>query len=632
MTDPASVRDSAGPPAVDVAWHRRALQSVSKTLFVGDVSLFVLFVLVLVYYAATPGIFEGKASGDGLFGFMHLPALFLHGTLDLRATMPDRVGQFGLGLTGRAPNPCPIGPDLFWIPSYLLGLLLQKLHILHGSKAVHGPELGFGKTPVDFWMAGLGTVLYVTVGIAALYRLLVRHVSIAAARFGVWLSALATPVCFYVVTQPLYQHGASFATVALLIERWEALLGAGDPEKTAAASWRDYALLGALCGLAMLTRMQEGIWLLLPAISIAESLIGALRRRDDAVVRRLIVHGLCVLLFAFLVFSPQLAVWRYYYGMFSVPQPRGHMRWLEPALVETLFSLRSGLFPWVPVLYLAVPGLLLRPLRKVSLRLLPLFLFELWINASAWDFHGSWAFGPRRFTDAMAIFAVGLAALYEALRGQRSRRALVVVATALVLYNVLLMELVRTRRIKSSSAGAYPFATWVTLAKGPAWLSRVFATVGYPFAQPASAIYAALYRIPPAAVEGILGNYFLERDWRVRSAVTLTYVPLVQPSTYYFPASGVDAQAVGQRGKVIIPLYTQEPMRVHLSLSSADLGEPTATWNGHPLSFLRRGARLQVDLPRQWVHSRAWWNELRIEAPPGQQVLRVDLQSIEKWW
>lgn len=632
MTDPSPAREPDFPSPVGVPWHRRLLRSVSRALFVGDVSLFALFVLVLVYYAATPGIFEGKASGDGLFGFMHLPGMILHGSLDVRATLPDRVGQFGLGLTGRAPNGCPIGPAFFWVPSYLLGLLLQKLQILHGTKAMHGSELGFGKSPVDFWMAGLGTVLYVTVGVAALYRLLVRHASVAAARFAVWLSVLATPVCFYVVTQPLYQHGASFATVALLIERWEALLGAGDPEKTTAAGWRDFAVVGALCGLALLMRTQEGIWLVLPAISISEALIVAVRRRDAQVALRLVGMGACVLLFAALVYAPQAAVWRYYYGSFALPQPSGHMRWLEPALVETLFSLRAGLFPWVPVLYLALPGLLLRPLRPIGLRLLPLFLLELWVNASAWDYHGSWAFGPRRFTDAMAIFAVGLAALYEAVQRPRIRRFLYVVATLLVLYNVLLMELVRTRRVKSSSSGAYPVATWVSWAQGPAWLGRVFSTVGYPFAQPASAIYAALYRIPPAAVEGILGNYFLERDWRVRSWVTLTYVSLTQPSAYYFPASDVDAQTGGQRGKVIIPLYTQEPLRLHLSLSSADLPEPTVTWNGHPLSFARRAARLQVDLPRHWVHSRAWWNELRIQSPPGQQVLRVDLQSIERWW
>ena len=67
------------------------------------------------------------------------------------------------------------------------------------------------------------------------------------------------------------------------------------------------------------------------------------------------------------------------------PQPHGHMRWLDPAIIAAIFSMRGGLLPWVPVLYLFVPGLFLarRPLAGLAGPLLALFAVELWVNASA---------------------------------------------------------------------------------------------------------------------------------------------------------------------------------------------------------------------------------------------------------
>ena len=85
------------------------------------------------------------------------------------------------------------------------------------------------------------------------------------------------------------------------------------------------------------------------------------------------------------------------------PQKPGHIRWGDPAWIELLFSMRAGLFPWIPALYLVVPGLcwlmLRRPrARALALALSLMFLGQLYVNAAVFDFHCSWAFGPRRLT------------------------------------------------------------------------------------------------------------------------------------------------------------------------------------------------------------------------------------------
>ena len=55
------------------------------------------------------------------------------------------------------------------------------------------------------------------VGYRAMYQLLMRHVGRTAARIGSAVSVWATPIAWYAVTQPAYQHGLAFGLVALLI-------------------------------------------------------------------------------------------------------------------------------------------------------------------------------------------------------------------------------------------------------------------------------------------------------------------------------------------------------------------------------------------------------------------------------
>jgi hypothetical protein len=90
--------------------------------------------------------------------------------------------------------------------------------------------------------------------------------------------------------------------------------------------------------------------------------------------------------------------------------------WGHPALWQTLFSSRHGLFFWSPLLLLAVAAL---PRRRRDPLILcwGLGLVLLWYANSAW---GCWWFGDacgaRAFLEVAGLFAVGLALAFEALR------------------------------------------------------------------------------------------------------------------------------------------------------------------------------------------------------------------------
>ena len=425
-------------------------------------------------------------------------------------------------------------------------------------------------------------------------------------------------------------------------------------------------------------RLQEGIWLLLPGIDVLGGLVTELRgARRGRVLLGWLGGGLLCVSVAALLFLPQLLLWHWYFGTLRPPQPPGHMRWGDPGLLATIWSMRGGLLTWSPILYLGLPGLWLarRHLGGLAWRLGLMLAIEWWVNAAAWDHWASWTFGARRFTDATVVFAVGLGGWWAACTARRPgpepgpegtetvaatagsqgrpdgqgrrwiRRGLWAVLLLAVAWNGLLMELVRQRQIKSSGAGAYAASDWVRWAKGPAWLGQALDRFGFPFNQPAGWIYAWIYDVPLATYDGVVGSYMLERDWLVHDAV---HVPgfafeegrafvvegVVPPPPERWPR-GTAVPTSGPRLRVLVPLVAREPLRVRLTGEFGPrVQEMKVRWNDAPLPVtLANPNELRFAVPVELVHTRARANVLVIDGvPPSSRVRRLDFESFTRWW
>jgi hypothetical protein len=633
------------------------LRRLVRLFTAGDPVVAAVAATLVVYYCATRGIFQGKASGDGYFGFMYLPGALQHFSFDLNKTVPFWTNILGREATGRVANPCPIGPTLFWLPTYLIGFGLEKL----AGLVVKLPSAG--QTEFDFWMAGLGSLLAGLGGLSLQFRLLARRLGVGAARFATVGIGLATPIAWYLCNQPLYQHACAFLVVTALVERWDAWRGA--------MTRRRWALLGALGGAAMLMRLQEGVWLLLPGLDAAAAAIAALaaprgtglagagkepqRARDWGALREALIGGALLAAVALVVFAPQLAVWRYFFGHLRPPQPPGHMRWLDPAIVATLFSTRAGLLAWSPILYLSLIGLALgqKRLGPLAPRMALMVLLQLWVNAAAWDHWGSWAYGARRFSDGMVAFGCGLGALWSWLeaRGQtpeatrktlRWRRALAIACGLAVAYNGLLMELVRRQKIKSSGSGAFAAATWIKWAGGPAWLGAALDKVGYPFSQPAGWIFALAHGVPASTFEGVVGNYVPERDCRIHAIFYRPSIEFADPGKLVVEGiagppvgkPGAQLVPVGPRVRLLVPLYAAQPVRLTLAGTFGGReAEVRARWDGHPLVAAPKPGSIGFAVPAELVHSRSRVGELELDLPPATQVGKLTVDDrVVQWW
>jgi hypothetical protein len=239
------------------------------------------------------------------------------------------------------------------------------------------------------WTLAWSAVLFTFVTLFIALKLIdgdakTRWTALAGILFG-------TPLFWYTFRLPLGTHAAGAMFVALACY----------------AALRDrHFLTGLLLGLAIATRLQH--FVLLPAFAVL-----AMRRhyRWDAYARA--AAGMVIALL------PQAIAWYAIYGSPLGPLAGGAnlggttwMPFRSSALGAVLFSSYHGLFIWSPVVVLAIIGWLLglRTHRDAALLFLLMFAGE-WIANGLFDryFWGGLSFGPRRFVDLAAPFAVGLA-------------------------------------------------------------------------------------------------------------------------------------------------------------------------------------------------------------------------------
>jgi hypothetical protein len=587
----------------------------------------VAMLALVVYYVATRGVFQGKASGDGWFGFQYLRGIVWFHTLDMRAPLPEYLPFFGLAGPGHhMPNRCPFGPVFVWMPLYLVACAVHGVAgLLHASW-----RIGNGQSPFEAWVTGLSTLAAVLVGWRYTYVVVARHLGRGAARIGSLAAVWATPIAWYAVTQPFYQHGLAFCFVAILVEYWDRT--AGDP------GWRRMLVCGGVGGVAMMMRGQEALWLLLPGVeALWHVMVGPARRRW--------LGGGIVLVAATLVaFAPQMLVWWYYTGSPLHPAQVEPLRPTTPFVVVSLFSTRGGLFPWSPVVYASVAGLVFAfareadaRARRLTLALAAVFALEIYVVSSAWVVTGGYGYGARRLSDGAVLFALGVGLLWARCARARSpwpRRLVAGFVALCIVLNVVTMELLRAKKIPSSGAYARSAERFLD-DLGLARAGRLFGAIGYPFVQPAGWLFALAHHAPVTAFEDIVGNWFLDRDgqWlQVQSrgtALDASARGYVMSGLALAPPKTKPAARVTGPIRLLLPMFAHEPIVVHLA-GRVPPGARAAAWNGSAVAVADEAKGLRLSVSGAAVH--AGVNELTLTLPAGATLDRIDFDSTTDWW
>jgi Dolichyl-phosphate-mannose-protein mannosyltransferase len=340
---------------------------------------------VLVWSGAVAALaltFRTVIEGDGVGYDAFLHAFFVSHNLDLHseysaalaANVPVYLPWLTPDATGRLTDYFPVGPAVLAGPFYLVALALRP-----------SGEPQYGSPFVEAFT--LASLAYGMLALALSYRLARRAMGDARAAFaGVIAAVVATPLTYYLLTEPSYSHTFSAFCVAAFLYMW----WTGPP--STAPGWLG---LGVLGGLMAMTRFQDGLLMLLVLIDW----------------RRLRLPAVAIVPGTLLGFAPQLAVDRVEWGGW-LPQPFPGVR-LDPLhghYLDTLVSSHHGLLVWTPAVLVAAAGVFFLRDRRLQLACILGFVIEVAITGAVSDTGGN-EFGTRRLLALTPFAVIAFAAL-----------------------------------------------------------------------------------------------------------------------------------------------------------------------------------------------------------------------------
>jgi hypothetical protein len=486
---------------------------------------------------------------DGVIYFTQLRSVLFDRDLDVA-----REFAF-LQQPPRPAHIVPIGPIPIWLPLYVAVAVTEII----------GRAIGWWPAPADPIAAGL-TTPYIraalissfaagAAGLVVVHTMLRREFERSAAFAATLLLLGGTSLFWYLVYEPSMTHAASFGFVAFFVAATVRTLEFDVPREAVGAGAITYAVgdgirLGALLGLAFITRPQEAVFALLPAVYV-------LALPAPGVVRVLTAGWYAVL--GFVGFLPFLLLQlAHSYVLFSrerlvlVGGEEGFLDPFSSRWSETLWSSWHGFLSWTPVAYIALLGTIAYGWRRwpwAAGTVLIVFAMA-WINGATPDLGAGWSFGGRRFVSCLVLLAPGLALIAHALLA-RPLAAIGTVAVAAIAWNYALMAQYRSGAI--SRTEPMSFADILQAQAAHYTASPFF----YPFAFPANVLFAWRTGLPidrydllgpemprseiELKLEGNAGRFFLDgwglptggeggsAWWTAASPATLV-LPLALPS------------------------------------------------------------------------------------------------------
>ncbi|HVH98026.1 MAG TPA: hypothetical protein VM869_04930 [Enhygromyxa sp.] len=352
-------------------------------------------------------------AGDGHYVFAAARSLAYDGDLDLTNQYWVMGDRWGLG---RDPTidrwrlpPREIGPSLLMVP----GLWL---HMSVGASAVWEPAFACLGAAASLGLCWLGCVRTIEAGALGISSVRAELLA-GAAVFGF-------VVPYYAVGSSGYPHALDAAIGAWLV--W------------ALVARKHAVVVGGLLACAVLTRMQNALWLLWPIAELVLARVSLVELRRVGVIAVVGALG----------FVPQL-----WLGLEHPGSERGAIGWTlaffnfedyPRDLVRVLFG-AHGLVRWTPIAALGLIGLGLDSRRGRTLAVVG----GLWLLlASVRDVDGGDAFGARRMAGIVGLLALGLARVDGEIR---ARRVVMIGLGVLVAINVALTGLAIAGRVSLAS-------------------------------------------------------------------------------------------------------------------------------------------------------------------------------------
>ena len=397
------------------------------------IAVFYFFTVISQHnYLKTDPKNRGVIHWDVISYYAYLPATFIYGdvTLDFLKDPPEGFVNDNKFWPSRLEN----GNFLILTSMGLSFLYAPFFFMAHALAPLFGEARdGFGAI-YQFFLV-MGTLVYVIFGFIVLKNLLLRYFKPWTTALTLLGIALGTNLYHFATTDAAMAHAYNFVLIVIFLKMtidWH----------QRPTVWRTI-FLGALFGLITLIRPTNFLVLLLFLLWDVRSW-SDLRSRVLFFIRK---FHLVMLMFAafIIIWIPQFLYWKavtdhYLYYTYSTVD--GTFYWGNSHIIENLLSYKKGWFVYVPIMFLAVVGIVFLKRRKpaffwpVITMLVPMvYVFSSWWS---WWFGG--CFGLRAYIDIYGVMAIPLATTIEYVNERKTkwvRVAYPALIVAMILFHLL---------------------------------------------------------------------------------------------------------------------------------------------------------------------------------------------------
>lgn len=243
------------------------------------------------------------------------------------------------------------------------------------------------------------------IGLWQLRKLLLKYFSESITALTLIVIAFGTNITWYASYEATMSHVYSFALVLFfyrMLDRWF--------EKPGTALT---LLNGFLFGLIVLIRPTNIMFIVLffTGENFGERIRFLMKN-----YRKLLIMVLAFLM----IWFPQLLFWKWASGeWFLYSYGDEVFFWNNPQVISSLFSYRKGWLVYTPLMALLFVGLpvLWIKYRRLFWQVFMVVVLAIFINSSWWCWWYGGSYGNRSYIDAYGIYALAIAALFQAIAG-----------------------------------------------------------------------------------------------------------------------------------------------------------------------------------------------------------------------
>ncbi len=328
---------------------------------------------------------------------MYLPATFHYGYE--AAAYPQKFDiQHGSGfvldtVNNKIVTKFTSGVALLQVPFYLVGAFIAETFSID--------EQPYSRFYLIFMDIGLA--FYCTMGLFFFKKWIEYYTSSRTGFIAMLVIFFSTHLYYYTLDENLMSHAYSFALMSGSLYAMKSWMNTNKQKY--------FVMFVSMVAVATLIRPTNILFGLIGFfLDVKSWQEGIAKFKSIFMFRNVVISALVFLL----IFLPQLMYWKFAYGNFIVwsYSNEGFENWNDPWFLSVWFSPQSGLFPYTPILIVALVLAVYGMYRKKSNAFLVLITFMLvsymcaaWIN----PFFGSCNFGKRPFVEYLPILMLPIA-------------------------------------------------------------------------------------------------------------------------------------------------------------------------------------------------------------------------------